>query len=63
MDGVTVHTSLKTYHVAEVMRRAGGKQASIGGRGVKHVRGIKHLRLRPTGDGARSSPYNFVQRT
>jgi hypothetical protein len=63
MDRVTVHTSFGTYHVAEVVRRADGKKASKGGRGVQHVHGIKHLRLRPTGDGARHSPYNFVQRT
>jgi hypothetical protein len=63
MDGVTVHTSFKTYHVAERTRRARGTQASNGGRGVKHVHGITHLLLRPTGDGACTSPYNFVQRT
>jgi hypothetical protein len=63
MDGVTVETSFNTYHVAERTRRADGKNASIGGLGVKHVIGIKHLQLRPTGDGARTSPYNFVQRT
>jgi hypothetical protein len=63
MDGVTVETSFKTYHVAEGTRRADGKKASNGGLGVKHVHGIKHLRLQPTGDGALTSPYNFVQRT
>jgi hypothetical protein len=63
MDGVTVETSFKTYHVAEGMRQAGGKQASIGGLGVKHVHGIKHLWLRPIGDGACLLPYNFVQHT
>ena len=63
MDGVTVETSFKTYHVAERTRRARGTQASNGGRGVKHVHGIKHVQLRPTGDGARTSPYSFVQRT
>ena len=63
MEGVTVQTSFKTYHVAERTRRADGKKASNGGRGVKHVHGIKHLRLQPTGDGALHSPYNFVQRT
>ena len=44
MDGVTVHTSLKTYRVAEGTQQAGGKQASRGGLGVKHVSGVKHLR-------------------
>ena len=63
MDGVTVETSFKTYHVAEGTRQAGGKHAVRYSRGVKHVHGIKHLWLRPTGDGARLSPYNFVQRT
>ena len=64
MDGVTVETSFKTYHVAEGMRRAGGEKApNYATRGVKHVRGIKHLQLRPTGAGTRSSQYNFVQRT
>ena len=67
MHGVTVETSFKTYHVAEVVRRAGGEKSQpfscTYSRGVKHVHGIKHLQLRPTGDGARSSPFNFVQRT
>ena len=64
MDRVTVRTSFKTHHVAEGTRRTGGKNpSSYNSLGVKHIHGIKHLQLRPTGDGARYSPFNFVQRT